>query len=199
VEVRRTLNAWGLAAALVLAGAARLAADELHVDKAAANRVGFTARFLGETFDGATSKIDGYAFWKGTDPESGAPQGSALYFEVDLNALDTGIGLRNRHMQDDYLKTDQFPYAAFKGTVTKTVRQGPADTLVAVEGKLSLHGREQALAVTGRVTVDGERYRLTCAFPLDIRDYAIQVPSLMGAKVDPVLSMSMDVTLVRVK
>lgn len=185
------------AAALLWASGAR--GEEWHVDLEAANRVGFAARFMGETFDGVTSKIDGYVFWKGTEQESGALLGSDLYFEVDLNALDTGIGLRNRHMRENYLETDKFPYAAFKGAVTKMVPQGADGILVAVEGKLSLHGRERALAVTGRVTADGERYRLTCAFPLDIRDHAIEVPSLMGAKVDPVLSMSMDVTLVRVK
>lgn len=192
--------AWTLAAAAVcFTGGLHLAADELHVDKAAANRVSFTARFMGETFDGVTSRIDGYVFWKGTDPETGLLTGSELYFEVDLNALDTGIGLRNHHMQDNYLKTDAYPYAAFKGIVAKTVRQGPADILVAVEGTLSLHGRERPLAVTGRVTVDGERYRLSCTFPLDIRDYGIEVPSLMGAKVDPHLSMGVDVTLLKVK
>jgi hypothetical protein len=73
------------------------------------------------------------------------------------------------------------------------------DALVVVEGKLSIHGRDRSLVVTGRVTADGERYRLSCAFPLDIRDYAIEVPSLMGAKVDPNLSMGVDITLLKVK
>jgi len=197
--IMRSLLRTPLLFLLAIGIAVPAASDELHVDKTAANRVSFTARFMGETFDGVTSKIDGYVFWKGADPSTGMLSGTDLYFEVDLNALDTGIGLRNHHMQDDYLKTDKFPYAAFKGTVTKMVRQGATDTLVAVEGKLSLHGQDHPLAVTGRVTMDGERVRLTCTFPLDIRDHGIEVPSLMGAKVDPNLSMSVDVTLLKVK
>ena len=189
-----------LAVAVLLAfTGAPVTADEFHVDKAAANRVSFTARFMGETFDGVTSKIDGYVFWKATDPSTGMPTGSDLYFEVDLNALDTGIGLRNHHMRENYLETDRYPYAAFKGTVAKTVRQGEADTLVAVEGKLTLHGKDRFVSVTGRVTADDGRYRLSCTFPLDIRDYGIEVPSLMGAKVDPNLSMAMSVILIKVK
>lgn len=31
-----------------------------------------------------------------------------LDFYVDLNTLDTGIGLRNKHMRDNYLETEDY-------------------------------------------------------------------------------------------
>ena len=80
-------------------------ADELQVDKSKTNVVKFTAKapsFLSlapvvGSFDGVTAKIDGYVFWTGSDMKSD----SELYLEVDLNSLDTGIGLRNRHMREN--------------------------------------------------------------------------------------------------
>ncbi len=181
-----------------LAAAPLRGGGELHVDREAPNRARFTASFMGETFDGSTSRIDGYVFWTGTDPRTGLPMGSAVYFEVDLNALDTGIGLRNRHMRENHLETDKHPYAFFKGKIARLARQGDTDALVVVEGTLTVHGKERPLAVTGRVAVSEGRYRLTASFPLDIRDFGIRVPSLMGAKVSPRMDLDLDVTLVEV-
>jgi len=184
---------------LALVFSSRMEAAELHVDKTASNRVKFTASYAGQTFEGSTPKIDGYVFWKSADPEAGRFEGSDLYFEVDLNSLDTGIGLRNRHMREDHLETDKFPYASFKGKLVKAARPGGADFLVNAEGVMRLHGADKAIAVTGRVRVDGERYHLSCTFPLDIREFGIEVPSLMGMKVAAVLDMDVDAALVKVK
>lgn len=194
----------GILTASILAGVlvgstVVLKADELHVDKTAANRVRFTASFAGETFDGTTAKIDGYAFWKIADAGSGLIEGSDLYFEVDLNALDTGIGLRNHHMKENYLHTAKYPYASFKGRIVKAAKTAGADTLVNVEGVMTLHGTEKPLAVTGRVSAEGDRWHLMCAFPLDLRDFRIEVPSMMGMKVGKVMNIDLDVSLKKVK
>lgn len=196
--LRRIFPVWILLPALALAFPSRLPGGELHVDKAAANRVAFTARFMGETFQGTTGKIDGYVAWNGADPDSGGVEGSDLYFEVDLNSLDTGIGMRNNHMRENYLITDTYPYAAYKGKIVKAARPGGSEMLVDVDGVMTIHGTGKPLRVTGRVRVDGDRYRLTCSFPLDIRDFGIEVPSLMGMKVGPVVQLDMDVMLVQV-
>ena len=192
----------GILAAFILAaamagGAAPLKADELHVDKTAANRARFTATYAGQTFGGTTGKIDGYVFWKSADPDSGLFEGSDLYVEVDLNSLDTGIGLRNHHMKENYLHTGKYPFAAFKGKILKSARPGGGDRLVNVEGVMTIHGVGRPLALTGRVDVAGDRYRLSCSFPVDIREYGIEVPSLMGMKVSPVLTIDMDVMLIK--
>jgi polyisoprenoid-binding protein YceI len=124
------------------------------------------ATFAGETFDGSTPKVDGYAFWKSADLEKGIMEGSDLHFEVDLNSLNTGIGLRNNHRKGNYLDTKKYPFAAFKGRIVKAARAGDADSLVNAEGVLTIHGTDKPLAVTGRVSVNGDRYHLSCVFPL---------------------------------
>ena len=188
-----------LLACLVTMAPAFLPADELHVDKAASNRAAFTANFMGETFQGATGKIDGYVFWKSTDTEKGTFVGSDIYFEVDLGALDTGIDMRNHHMRENYLHTEKYPYAGYKGRIVKSAKQGSREFLVEVEGVMTIHGANKPLAVTGRVGVNGDRYRLTCTFPLGLRDFGIEIPSLMGMKVGEILTMDLDIALIKAK
>ena len=42
-----------------------------------------------------------------------------LDFYLDLNTLDTGIGLRDRHMRENYLETEEFPFAEFTGKINE--------------------------------------------------------------------------------
>jgi polyisoprenoid-binding protein YceI len=190
---------FALAAAAMSVCAGGLRAGEWHVDRAAANRAAFTARYLGTTFDGTTSQIDGFVYWKGNGPDGAPPLGGEVYVEVDLNALDTGIGLRNTHMRENYLETGRHPFASFKGGVSKWVPQAEGGALAAVEGVLSLHGREAPLNVAVRVAPQGDGFRTACSFPLDIRDFGIEVPSLMGATVDPNLLIELDLAWVKVR
>lgn len=174
-------------------------ADELHVDKKAANRAAFTARYMGTTFDGATSKVDGFVYWKGNGPAGDAPLGAEVYFEVDLNTLDTGIGLRNTHMRENYLETGRHPFASFMGGVSRWVPQVEGGALATVEGVLSLHGRGEPMSVAVRVAPQGDGFRAACSFPLDIRDFGIKVPSMLGATLDPNLVIELDLALVKVR
>ena len=87
----------------------------INVDKSAENMVKFISDAPIEDFEGVTSSIDGYLFWEGDD----LLNQSELYFEVDLNTVDTGIGLRNRHMRENYLHTDKFPKTHFTAKLIK--------------------------------------------------------------------------------
>jgi polyisoprenoid-binding protein YceI len=44
-----------------------------------------------------------------------------LDFYIDLNPLKTGIGLRDKHMRENYLETKEFPFAEFIGKINKEI------------------------------------------------------------------------------
>lgn len=86
---------------------------ELQVDHTKKNLVRFISDAPIENFEGITNNIDGYIYFEQED----FTNNSELYFEVDLRTIDTGIGLRNRHMRDNYLETDQYPFTFFSGKI----------------------------------------------------------------------------------
>lgn len=71
---------------------------------------------------------------------------------VDLASLDTGIGLRNRHMRENHLHTDEFPEAVFSGSMAWPAEIPSMEPGVEVElefsGRLELHGvtRERTIS-----------------------------------------------------
>ncbi|MBR9975172.1 MAG: YceI family protein, partial [Bacteroidetes bacterium] len=124
--------------------------------------------------------------------------GSELYFEVDLRTLDTGIGLRNRHMREDYLHTDKYPYAKYSGKVTNAWKSAKG-TEVMVSGSMDIHGKKKALDVRGIINPASNGIRIKTDFEVKLTDHNIEVPQLMFVKISEVMKLELEFQLKRVK
>jgi len=111
-------------------------AAEFHVDKQQKNLVKFISDAPMEDFEGTTSKIDGYMMNEGIDKLIG----SEVYFEVDLNSVSTGVGLRDRHMREDYLHTDKYKLTNFKGKISNASKITDSEYDFTANGKKFIHG-----------------------------------------------------------
>ena len=89
-------------------------AEEWNVKKSEDNLVKFTSSTTLLDFDGITDNIEGYIYWEG---EKLFGEKNEIYFEVDINSVETGIGKRDRDMQEDVLETDKWAKTSFKGNV----------------------------------------------------------------------------------
>ena len=158
-----------------------LYAGEFHVDKSSENKVKFISDAPIEDFEGETNSIDGYLYWEGDD----LLNQSELYFEVDLNTVDTRIGLRNRHMRENYLHTDKYPKTYFTAKLTKAEKKSDNEYEVEAEGKFFVHGVEKQKMIVGKLLkVDNEKYKISANFVVALSDYNIEVPSIMFYKID---------------
>lgn len=174
--------------------AAEAQKTEYHVDRSAKNLVKFISDAPVEDFEGTTNRIDGYLAHEGADMTTG----SDLYFEVDLRTLDTGIGLRNRHMREDYLHTDKYPYAKFSGKIVEAVESG-GKTKVKVKGSMDIHGVKRAMDVGGTLNRNGDKLRISTQFDVKLTDHKIEVPQFMFMKIDENMDLLLDVTLKKAK
>jgi len=104
-----------------------------------------------------------------------------LDFFVDLNTLKTGIGLRDSHMRENYLETDQFPFAEFTGKLVQlpTLIAGTKTPVKAV-GKFKIHGIEREMEVSGYLTLEQNgKIELNASFEILLADYKIALPKLV--------------------
>lgn len=105
-------------------------------------------------------------------------------FYLDLNTLDTGISLRNRHMRDSYLRTKEFPFAEFKGTFTNDTQVTPLATgtqEVQARGSFTIHGITQERTIYGTLTFDedGKLVLLEAFFEVALADHGISRPRIV--------------------
>jgi len=165
-----------------------LPAGEYQLDKDKSNLVKFISDAPIENFEGITDKIDGYVFWQGSDMTAE----SDIYLEVDLNSLDTGIGLRNRHMRENYLETEKYPLTYFQGKITDSRESGKDVYTVKAEGIIFIHGVKRNLEVQGTISgTDGE-FRIHCEFAVKLSDFKIKIPSIMFYKINEEMQLVLD-------
>jgi polyisoprenoid-binding protein YceI len=187
------LLALALAVALALALPGPGSAQEFHVDRRADNVVRFISRASVEEFEGVTDRIDGYVLLDtGTlTPETGRGA-TEIWLEVDLASLDTGIGLRNRHMRDRYLETAQYPFATFRGTIVRTDADPAVAYRVTARGTLTIHGVARPRDLTCSVEPRTPGYRALCAFEVRLSDHQIEIPKVMFLKLANEISLELD-------
>lgn len=175
---------------------ALLEATEHNIDKSQKNMVKFTSDAKIESFDGTTDKIDGYMSWEGDD----ILNKNQIYFEVDLRTLDTGIGLRNRHMREDYLETDKYPFTNFKGKITKADKAQDGMINVVAEGNMFIHGVTRPITIKGTMMpANNGGYRVKSNFEVKLPDYNIPIPQLMFLKISEVMKLNLDFFTKKVK
>ena len=89
---------------------------------------------------------------------------------MDLASIDTGIGLRNRHMRDNYLEVEKYPYASFKGAIGAVQPSADGGGRVTASGTFTIHGVSREREITCDVTPVGEGYHASapsvCSSPI---------------------------------
>ena len=165
---------------------ASIFAAEYHVDKEKENQVQFISEAPIEEIVGVTEKIDGYVLWDGDDKT----KNSEFYFEVDLASIDTGIGLRNRHMRENYLETEKFPFAAFKGKIDQAVAAGETAFDIKTSGMFTLHGIDREIQISGKISKTKDGYMATSTFEIKLEDYKIERPQLMLLKIGETIQLN---------
>jgi polyisoprenoid-binding protein YceI len=168
---------------------------ECVVDTAGANVVKFISDAPLDDFEGVTNRIDGYVWWPGPDSLPQTKQqldSSECYFEVDLASLDTGIGLRNRHMREKYLHTDKHPFAHFTGSLTSINPITDTSFTAQSRGDLFIHGETRQVEPILTVYILEGQYRVKSAFTVKLPDYKIEVPSLMFMKISEDIDLELD-------
>lgn len=101
-------------------------------------------------------------------------------FYLDLNTLDTGIDLRNRHMRDSYLETEDYPFAEFTGKITSSFDPELREKQqVEAKGTFKIHGAEDEITVTGMLEPTEKGLKLDASWSVLLKDYNIDRPKVV--------------------
>jgi polyisoprenoid-binding protein YceI len=180
------------AAVLVLACATGHAAEVPQWRVARGDLRGTCPLTVGGFFEARTASLAG-----ALTPVPARPAAFAGALTVDLRTLETGIGLRDAHMRDQYLEVGKGE--GFAAAVLSDLDLGavPAESLrarVRFTGTLQLHGVRQPVAGQADVRRDGAAVRVEAAFPIALAAYGIAEPRYLGIGVKDTVQVK--VTLV---
>lgn len=109
--------------------------------------------------------------------------GSSLSFSVNLADLDTGIGLRNRHMLED-LEADKYPAVTLVVPLARLTVPDEGKTVdTETKGTWSLHQQSRDLPFKYRATCSAGQCEVEGEGTLNLKDFGIKIRSYLGITV----------------
>lgn len=126
------------------------------------------------------------------DPDTLASAGATAKFTVDMTAFDAGDFLKNRKLRKDF-DLEKHPQATFELTAVKNVVRSGASFTATAEGTLGWHGKQVALVLEGRGTLDAAAVSANATFELDIKTLGLEAPRFLMFKVEDQVSVTVSI------
>jgi polyisoprenoid-binding protein YceI len=140
---------------------------------------------VGGSFEAKTTAMSGEIGARAGDPIIGAIQ-------VNLATLNTGIGLRDRHMRENYLEVQKGP--EYATATLENIRLEKLDGKTVMKAMLRLHGQRREVTGTAEIRHENGRARVVAHFPVKVTDFQIAKPSYLGVGVREEIQVKVSMT-----
>ncbi|MFY7664714.1 YceI family protein [Flavobacterium sp.] len=109
-----------------------------------------------------------------------------------MKAFRFKIALMEEHFNENYVESDTYPKATFKGKITgfNADKLTTSWTEYQIKGKLEMHGKTNDVTAAAKIRKNDGGIEIQTSFNVNASDYAIKIPSVVKSKV----SNKIDVT-----
>ena len=104
------------------------------------------------------------------------------------------------HYNENYVESEKFPYAIFKGKVQETIDYSKDGTHnVTMVGTLETHGVELPRTITGTISIKDGAISMDSKFNIKVADHKIKVPSLYVEKIAEIIQVTFHADMIPFK
>ncbi len=121
-----------------------------------------------------------------------------VFFKVLIKSFIFEKALMQEHFNENYMESDQFPTATYKGTITnlKDIDFSKAGKQEAeVDGKLTIHGVTKDVKTKGTINIIKDGISIYVKFKIQIKDYDIKIPGAVAGKIAEEVEITVDADL----
>lgn len=111
------------------------------------------------------------------------------------------IALMEEHFNENYMDSDKFPKAKFKGKLEGFNMSDLSGTAKEynLKGTLTVRGKEKEIATTAKVSKNGEKIIVESFFSVKPQDFGIDIPSIVREKIAKEINVTLNYELVEKK
>jgi polyisoprenoid-binding protein YceI len=169
--------------AMLIAGASLVNAQDKYFTKT--GRISFHSKASMEDIEARNKTVAAVL-----DTKSGATQ-----FSVLMKGFEFEKALMQEHFNENYVESDKFPKADFKGMITNNTsinyfKDGSYSTVV--KGKLTIHGVTREVEAPGTIKIEAGKIAATSTFNVLLSDYNISIPSIVKDKISNSIKIIVD-------
>ena len=142
---------------------------------------------VGGSFEAKTKSVRGEVTADSANP--GSVDGA---LRVDLQTLETGIAIRDRHMRETYLEVEKG--GDFAVATVEQLHVDKLDGKTTFTGTLVLHGQRREIAGTADLQRKNGAIRVQAQFPIKVSEYQISKPTYLGVGVRDEIQIKVTLT-----
>lgn len=113
------------------------------------------------------------------------PHKSKIAFTVAIKKFQFKRNLMKEHFNSNYMESDRYPKASFKGIIEKfdlsLITDEEKDFYI--KGKITIHGQSRMITVLAKIKKAGKGILINSYFTLNTDDFNIEIPSIVIAKI----------------
>ncbi len=105
-------------------------------------------------------------------------------FRIPIKSFVFQKKLMQEHFNENYMESDKFPYASFKGTmegVYDITKNGTYS--VTAKGELEIHGVKQQRIIPATIEVKDKIIKISSKFKVKLADHKIEIPTIVFNKI----------------
>lgn len=118
-------------------------------------------------------------------------------WSVDIDSFDGfNSALQKEHFRENYMETDKYRSATFKGKIIEDVDFTKNGTImVRAKGIFNIHGAEKEKIVKVQITINNKQITIESKFEVPLEDHNIKIPKVVNQKIASVIMVEAKATL----
>lgn len=115
-----------------------------------------------------------------------------IVFVIPIRGFQFRKSLMQEHFNENYLESDKYPTATFKGRILGFDPGREGKQQVQAEGVLGIHGVEKQIKTEGTLEKRGEELILTSTFQVAVKDHDITIPRMVIRNIAEVVDVTLE-------
>lgn len=116
-------------------------------------------------------------------------------FVILIRSFEFEKALMQEHFNEDYLHSDSYPKATFKGKIkdfNKINLKKDGTYTVEVEGDMTIHGVTKKVTAPGTIEVNTGKIIAKATFPVTLKEYNVTIPKIAQGKIAEAVQVKVD-------
>tara|TARA_B100000941_G_C28109909_1_gene352725 strand:- start:8 stop:565 length:558 start_codon:yes stop_codon:yes gene_type:complete len=124
----------------------------------------------------------------------------AFVLRIPITSFEFPNQLMQEHFNENYLESDKFPVATFKGKLNRTFEMGRIiNTTFEAQGELMIHGIAQERIILVDISDEKKGIKVQGKFDIALEDHDIDIPSLLFQKIAEIIAVDIEIHLAELK
>lgn len=102
---------------------------------------------------------------------------------IDINSFEFEYEMMQEHFNEEYLESDRYPQATFKGKISQDISDFKENIDVIAIGELTIHGVKKEVSVKVNFSRREDYMLVKCKIPVVLKDFNVDEPSILSKSV----------------